>query len=136
MKRVVSIMITLILAMLVLGGCAATPPAESEGQKAIQQQAKSHNIDIVSFKKTDGKTGTNNGIATYEMFYEVSAKGLVHKGQNITGKGSIVFEKRENGWVSVAVKGLPTDEMTYKEEMEAGQKSLENLAKKYKDKTK
>jgi NADH:ubiquinone oxidoreductase subunit len=47
----------------------------------------------------------------------VSAKGLVHKGQNITGKGSIVFEKREKGWVSIAVKGLPTDEMTYQQEM-------------------
>lgn len=135
MKKAIAIGIILIFifGVFTIEAYATNIPAENEGQKAVQEQAKSHHLEIESFKKTDGKSGMNNGVATYEMYYEVNAKGLVHKGKKITGKGSIVFEKRENGWVSIVVKGLPTDEMTYNEEMKKSQddhiKAMDNAAK-------
>lgn len=130
MRKTAIILAILLFGTITATSYAAAPPSEDEGKKAIQEQAPSHNIQITSFKKTDGKMGTQDGISIYEMYYEVNAKGLVNKGKKISGKGSIVFEKRESGWVSTEVKGLPTDDLTYTEKLKADSKVSNDFFKK------
>lgn len=113
-KRAVAL--TLFLALACLALACSSKPTEANGREVFENKAKEGSFSLVSFKKTNGTdTGADLYTLDFEAALECGVAGkagtptlvfvhnkcvfqCVEKGQKMTLKGAMTFQKSGAGW--------------------------------------